>query len=57
MLLACYAIREMFASCTGIEGLRKYAIMSLLLSVILIAVSKTLYYDLTVVIKNDFIFF
>jgi len=57
MLLGCYGIRELFASCSGITGLRKYVIMSLLASVIVIAVSKTLYYDLIVVIKNDFIYF
>ena len=56
MILAAFTVKKGFETCISFEGNMKYVPMALAGAIILYAVAKTVYYDLYVVLKNNFIY-
>lgn len=57
MMLAAYTVKESLSLCLSRSGWMRTVPAVLIIMVVMYAVAKTLYFDFTVVVKNNFFFF
>jgi len=57
MLLSVYSIRELAGMADSLDGWKRVLSLFVLTVIVEYALIKTIYFDATVVVKNDFIFF